>query len=274
MKNRTMIIGLSVLMFTLIIAKLISDNIKANTYPLFFDKLNIYTERDEYDRVTQKVISDRYSHIAPEGVCPFLIANKRGDAVSFGMARNQILSMGFVTDSICIGNRIIPAEVYYCFSDDDRLEQINVKVFYTSQHNSKYNFDLFLKSIKELYGSKYLHLDHYVYGDADFWVYEDCFAGLYIDDDHLYSKYAYFTISDISNLSSSDLLDIFHYGICTDGGSMQESYISRISANKGNSRTTERTYKYGNSDTYKGSSQQAADLAAIDRYGANNPDFW
>ena len=98
--------------------------------------------------------------------------------------------------------------------------------------------------------------------------------GLYIDDDHLYSEYAYFTISDISNLSSSDLLDIFHYGICTDGGSMQESYISRISANKGNSRTTERTYKYGNSDTYKGSSQQAADLAAIDRYGANNPDFW
>ena len=47
-----------------------------------------------------------------------------------------------------------------------------------------------------------------------------------------------------------------------------------IYTNEGNSRTTERTYKYGNSDTYKGSSQQAADLAAIDRYGANNPDFW
>lgn len=272
MKNRTMIIGLSVLMFALIIAKLISDSIKANTYPLFFDKSNIHTERDEYDRVTQKVISDRYSHIAPEGVCPFLIANKRDDAVSFGMARNLILSMGFVTDSICIGNSIIPAEVYYCFSDDDRLEQINVKVFYTSQHNSKYNFDLFLKYIKELYGSQYLHLDHYVYGAADFWVYEDCFSGLYVEDD-LYSKYAYFTVSDLSNLSSSELSDIFHYGICKYG-SMEESYKGRINANEGNSRTTERTYKYGNSDTYKGSSQQAADLAAIDRYGANNPDFW
>lgn len=267
-----MIIGLSVLMFALILVKLISDNLKANTYPLFFDKLNIYTEQDEYNRVTQKIIGDRYSHIVPEGVCPFLIANKKGDAVSFGMTRNQIISMGFVTDSICIGNGIIPAEVYYCFSDDDRLEQINVKVFYTSQINSKYNFDLFLKSIKELYGSQYLHLDHYVYGAADFWIYEDFFSGLYVEDS-LYSEYAYFTVSDISNLSSSDLPDIFHYGICKYG-SMEESYISRVNDNKDNSRTTERTYKYGDSDTYKGSSQQAADLSAIDRYGANNPGFW
>ena len=259
-------------MFVLILVKLISDNIKANTYPLFFDKLNIYTERNEYDRVTRKVIDDRYNHIAPKGIFPFLIANNESEPISFGMTRSHIISMGFVTDSICIGSHIVPAEVYYCFSDDDKLEQINVKVFYTSQLNSKYNFDLFIKSIKELYGSQYLHLDHYVYGAADFWMYEDYFSGLYIEEE-LYSEYAYFTLSDISNLSSSDLPGIFHYGVC-GYGTMKESYINRVNADKNNSRATERTYKYGDSDTYKGSSQQAADLAAIDRYGANNPDFW
>lgn len=35
-----------------------------------------------------------------------------------------------------------------------------------------------------------------------------------------------------------------------------------------------RKKKYGDSDVYQGSSKQAADLAAIDAYGANNPDFW
>lgn len=47
--------------------------------------------------------------------------------------------------------------------------------------------------------------------------------------------------------------------------------ISSCFDNEGDSK---KTYKYGDSDVYQGSSKQAEDLKAIDAYGANNPDFW
>ena len=250
MKRKYVILALSLILIGLIIAKCNVDR----QYPLEvlnYDYFKTSKEKAMERKLTQ-LIADRVGFV----VSPQVFWE---ESLKFGSPIPDFLNNTTDT-SICYKNVRIPADVYIRWGDNKTLEQVNVVI----KKSYATGID-FTNMVKEYYGNQYLHLSkERTYSDRinDFyWIFDSYYVGL--EDrtsDHSRDSRWVLSLGSTRGLSEYDLRDVEAYGIISSSMTLEEheSYIRSYS------RT--RTYKYGDSDTYQGSSQQKADLKAIDDY--------
>ena len=167
---------------------------------------------------------------------------------------------------IKVGNDIIAGDVIYVYNEDHLLSKIALKTPYDANLEHK---------LISYYGEEHLYCFSKTPKRYDrIWMTKDCFIKIGKDKDYGDQKhYLYIIIEAFESTSYISYYD--------DGKKLEEN--SSFTWEKAKNLTeekktsTKKSYtkkKYGDSDVYQGSSKQAADLAAIDAYGANNPDFW
>lgn len=188
-----------------------------------------------------------------------------------GNSREQVgAPSDFVqNDTVVLGGKTIPCATTYFYGADNQL----IEVHYSFTH-----FGIVIgpitSKVLELFGdhhiriyryNQYMHaneMDKYIWLDGNNLVLYEVESSL---------NDSYLSIMDVSSLSQEQLAKYISSVRINGYHPYQphlKGYLEREnerSSGRSNSSST-RTYKYGDSDTYQGSSQQKADLKAIDDY--------
>jgi hypothetical protein len=193
------------------------------------------------------------------------------DDFSIGDTREQMRSkVRNTTDtSIVLAGTTIPCKTTYFYDSEDRL--IEAHFFFSSYTSHPRTAKS--KAI-EVYGMNYLEVYNYNKlmkrnaNERYFWV---CGNSLVVYEDDGVSKDGTLCVADITGLSDEQLIYFFRIGHVREYDARKPhifGFFERESNRSTStpSSTSTRTYKYGDSDTYQGSSQQKADLEAIDKY--------
>lgn len=195
----------------------------------------------------------------------------RWDDFSIGETREQISSkMRNTTDtSVVLAGTRIPCKSTFFYDSEDRL--IEAHFFFSSYTSHPRTAKS--KAI-EVYGKNYLEVYNYNKlmkrnaNERYFWV---CGSSLVVYEDDGVSNDGTLCVADITGLTDEQLTDFFRIGHVRDIDARKPNivgFVERVLERRTStpSSTSTRTYKYGDSDTYQGSSQQKADLKAIDDY--------
>ena len=171
-------------------------------------------------------------------------------------------------EKLKFGNDIIPGDVIYVYNEDKELSRIAIRTQYDANIEHK---------LISYYGEEHIYCSSTEENRYDrTWMTEDCFIKIGRHKD--YGQDTYFLYIIIEAFESTSYIAYYDEDKLEDWSSFtwdkSKNIIESNNTSSTKSYSTGRKKKYGDSDTYQGSSQQAADLAAIDAYGANNPDFW
>jgi len=193
------------------------------------------------------------------------------DSFHIGDTKEQVKSQAkFTTDTtVVLGGKTFPCKTTYFYNQDGRLIEV---------HMSFTSFGLSTRSVTEqvlkLYGDHYLRVYHYNSimkrndDERYFWLDGD---KLVFYEDYCTTDDGYLCVADAAGLSNEQLKKYFRLGHVNNWQPHEPHIVSFVERDSNPSRSTpssssSRTYKYGDSDTYQGSSQQKADLEAIDNY--------
>lgn len=171
-------------------------------------------------------------------------------------------------EKLKFGKDIIPGDVIYVYNEDQALSRIAVRTRYDANIEQK---------LISYYGEEHIYCYSKQENSYDrTWMTKDCFIKIGRHKDYGLQEYFLYIIIEAfestSYIAYYDEDKLEEWSDFTWEKSKKITESNNTSSTESYSKGTKK--KYGNSNTYQGSSQQAADLAAIDAYGANNPDFW
>lgn len=168
-------------------------------------------------------------------------------------------------EKIKVGNDIIVGDIVYIYNEDNLLSKIALKTIYDANLEHK---------LISYYGDEHLYFVSQQHNNYDrIWMTKDCFIKIGKDKDYGDQKhYLYIIIEAFESTSYISYYD--EQKLDENSGFTWEKAKNLTEEKKTSTKKSYTKKKYGDSDVYQGSSKQAADLAAIDAYGANNPDFW
>ena len=249
MKHKHSILILSVILVVLLV-------IKGNYEPLFFP---MQTDLSESTQWSQKKMDKLIKYKTSQK-----FADIPWDEFSIGDYMEYVNSNGkHTTDSTVVFNEtIIDSKIIKFFSTAGKLIEIDL-YFKDAQ--------LVKPDILSMYGTKYLKVDDSVFGsynDYDsrfFWIKDSIIIIYEIGGT---GDGGYLTIADMSNLSNEELKYLIQFGSISQYWKQKahpQSFIEWWQTPKDYTPTTN-IKKYGDSDTYQGSSKQKEDLEAIDKY--------
>ena len=256
MRHKYIILALLILLIVLVILK-----VKEPTkYPLSINY--VWGKETKLERLSNKFLEDRQE--ASENAVKW-------DSFQIGNTKELVKSKAtFTTDtSVVLGGKTFPCKTTFFYDLDGRLIEV---------HMSFTSFGLSIKNVTEqvlkLYGDHYLKVYNYNnelrrnVEERYFWLYGKML--IFYEDDCITDD-GYLCVADASGLTNEQLKKYFRLGH-VNGRQPQEPHIVSFFDRDSNfsystpSTSSLRTYKYGDSDTYQGSSQQKADIEAIDNY--------
>lgn len=256
MRHKYIILGLLGLLIALVILKVYGPT----HFPMSV-KSDLF-KREKVEKAARKFIEERIE--ASENTikwAPYHIGDTRE---SLGVQELFIQN-----DTFVLGGLTVPCSTTYFFDESDRL--IEVHISFTS---SGIDIPPITGKVKEQYGKHYLNVyeyNPYLHRNSDdrfFWLDGN---NLVLYEVEISLNKSYLSIMDISCLSQEQLAK-FIRSVRINGYNPYQSSVESFfeSENEKSSGRTHssstRTYKYGDSDIYQGSSQQKADLEAIDKY--------
>lgn len=246
MRHKYIIITLALLLCVLLGIKAFLNHKETTTYPLQLDFIDFYDHSNSASEPKiQFAVSDRINNECDN---PLFFCNP---GVKLGMPKEDFDRLRIKNNSIFFDGMTIPAEVIYKFDKDDNLSSVGAR-FEMASFSAADNYLIDLLGERRLdiiSGESIVHRIWY-YKDSYFKFNYTKFSG---------DKYFYLKASNYHLRGSKSLNELALYGGSYDFEFEEESKSK-------SSSTSSKAYKYGDSDVYQGSSQQAADLAAIDAY--------
>ena len=245
MRHKNIIIALAITLLGLFVVKAILTHRENTTYPLVVDYDTAYAHKD--DNSLTKVnfaVKDRINNSCDN---PLFFCDPK---VRLGMSREDFDAAKIDENAIYLDNQFVPCNTIYKFDDDNRLCAVYVRIANGIFNAApevvlSYLDDRRVDVLSEFEMSKHIwyYPDYYIHLDKSFFTSE---------------KKTYITVCNYSANKSHNYYELFFLG----GG---YDYIFD-DAKKQQSNSSTRSYKYGDSDVYQGSSKQAEDLRAIDDY--------
>ena len=248
MRHKYIILGLSVILIMLIVAK----GYEPTQFPLQVKDFSVHSDKAtrKLAKSFDKLIAFRTQQTIPDFPWDgFSI----GDSIEYfdNNSKNT-------TDSTIIWNGTpIETRTLNFFSSDQLIE---VDFYFRDESEVT-------SEILAMYGNNYLRTLEGYYNERYFWIkgstiiiYE-IVAGSPV--------HGYLTVADISEFSEAELYDFIKYGRISFYSIKEpilRSFLERNRSPKHYTRPTPKEKKYGDSDVYQGSSKQKEDLEAIDRY--------
>ena len=203
---------------------------------------------DDFGDKVEKAVRERTNNScdAPLFFC--------GDSVALGLAQASFNSLAVPTTEVHLGQEVVSAKVLFEFNTKGELSTVRAKI---SPDESSRAFNYFVT----YYGPKHLSiLDRAGVNNKCIWFFPSCYVYLYWSG----SSDTFITVSDLNSLPYSN-----YERIVRDGGNFDYMFGDAPSQIDDSSRpytSPTKTYKYGDSDVYQGSSKQKEDLEAIDKY--------
>lgn len=262
MRHKHIILILFSLLLVLLVIKIalqIKENkekaalqqIENTTYPLRieFEYLTSSYQGNPNDALKIKFAIENRTNNHCENPLFFL----KSDIV-LGMTKEAFEAKETSDDTIYLNDKPVPCQVLYNFPNDSTLESVYVQIN-IAETGDFTDSDIILS----YFGEKRIDLttdSGLIY--KHIWYYPDFYV--YFDHTHFdtFKNKAYISVCRYSAKSNYTLPQLVRHGGCSEYNFEGTSSSSKRSSSYG--------YKYGDSDTYQGSSQQAADLAAIDAY--------
>lgn len=249
MRHKYTILGLSVILIMLIVAK----GYEPTQFPLQVKDFSIYSDKAmrKLAKSFDKLIAFRTQQTIPDFPWDgFSI----GDSIEYfdNNSKNT-------TDSTIIWNGTpIETRTLNFFSSDQLIE---VDFYFRDESEVT-------SEILAMYGNNYLRTLEGYYHERYFWIKGSTII-IYEIDRAGYPDHGYLTVADISEFSEAELYDFIKYGRISFYSIKEpilRSFLERNRSPKHYTRPTPKEKKYGDSDVYQGSSKQKEDLEAIDRY--------
>lgn len=248
MKHLKLILILSFVLVILIGIKVYLNYKENTTYPLVlqFDDIYPNTESLISNKKVSFALEDRYNNSCEN---PLFFCDN--DDIWLGIRKSAFVFVRHKVNEIVLNGQSIPCQVVYSFSygEDKSLESVNVKL------DPSYKEEV-MESIIGYFGEKRVEVNSSV-NNSYIWFFPNYYVYLEIEDYSYSDSSIYLKVSTYRSNTKEYLAKLVLYGGCS-------SYDFKDS--EAQNQTSSRTYKYGDSDVYQGSSQQAADLAAIDAY--------
>lgn len=256
MRHKYTILGLSVILIMLIVAK----GYEPTQFPLQVKDFSVFSDKAtrKLAKSFDKLIAFRTQQTIPD--IPW-DGFSIGDSIEYfdNNSKNT-------TDSTIIWNGTpIETRTLNFFSSDQLIE---IDLYFRDE--SKVTSE-----ILAMYGNNYLRtLETYdktlkiYYSERYFWI-KDSTIIIYEIDRAGYPDKGYLTVADISEFSEAELYHFIKYGrvsFYSIKEPLLQSSLERNRSPQHYTRPTPKEKKYGDSDVYQGSSKQKEDLEAIDRY--------
>lgn len=249
MRHKYQIITLAVLLCALLITKAFVQHKENTTYPLQLDFDKVFMDFDD-DSIGNSslnnpkinfAVKDRFNNECSNPL--FFLSSD----ISLGMQKKDFKDKLLTDNAIFIGGNLVPCSIRYRFSEDSMLNAVYVKINPKIYNNAPYY-------IIEYYGNKRVDLTSDYGINKHIWYYTDYYV--YLNDNS--GSNVFITVASYKDRPYREIRELAIYGGCLD--------YDFKDFNPKNSSSKKDTYKYGDSDVYQGSSQQAEDLAAIDEY--------
>ncbi len=255
MRHKNIIIALAVLLCVLFGVKALLNhkgqtNLKDTTsYPLHLDYMELTQHSNcNHEPKIQFAVRDRSNNKCSN---PLFFCDKE---VKLGMSRESFNELNVDLHLITFEGVTIPADVIYDFDKEQKLRSVSARIDKSSfMATPTYLMDLLGERRVDITSDKvFIHM----------WYYPNSYFNF---------KYTNFKDEPYYFLKASSYDVPLMYTQCElalYGGCYQfEFEEAKKEATTNNApKPTTKTYKYGDSDVYQGSSKQAEDLAAIDAY--------
>lgn len=245
MRHKNIIIALAIALLGLFVVKAILTHRENTTYPLVIDYDTAYTHKS--DNSLSKVnfaVKDRVNNSCSN---PLFFCDSK---VKLGMSKEEFDAAKIDENAIYLKGQFVPCSTIYKFDDDDKLCAVYVRI-------ANGIFNAAPEVVLSILGDKRVDVLSEFEMSKHIWYYPDYY--IHLDKSFFTSdKKTYITVCTYSANTMHRYYELFFSG----GG--YDFYFD--DAKKQQSSSSTRTYKYGDSDVYQGSSKQAEDLKAIDDY--------
>lgn len=246
MRHKKIIIALAALLCVLLVIKAVVNHKENTTYPLQLEwsavhKKHSYSPTPKIDFA----VKDRVNNTCDNPL--FFL----GSSVELGMSKADVEKATKTDNAVFFDGKLVPCGIVYKYTEDDLLEAVYVRISPSVYSDAP-------KMIISYLGEKRVDITSEFVISEHIWFYPDYYVFLDFNPNNNKDK-VYITVALYNSKNYRSIPELALYG----GGSDYD--FSKTSSTSPSSSSTG-TYKYGNSDTYQGSSKQAEDLAAIDAY--------
>lgn len=255
MRHKYLILGLSVALVALIVAK----RYEPTQFPMRIDFRDYAygSKKEELTKKSDKLIEFRRSQD---------FADIPWDTFSIGENEESVNHKNKnTTDStIILNGNPINARVIKFFSPTNKLIEIDLQFKNAPQQLTN--------EILAMFGNKYLQiyehndLMHINTSERYFWI-KNAILVIY-EIDRIGHETKYLTIADVSDFSENELKEFIRYGHVASYSIKEpflQNFLEKVRTPQSYTPSTTKK-KYGDSDVYQGSSKQKEDLEAIDKY--------
>lgn len=244
MKHIKLILGLTVCLIFLLVVKHYKD---VTEYPLNIREARISKRVLDYNLdlsgITKiaNAVKDRQSN---ECENPLFFCKK---GTTLGMKKEAFDKLSNSDNSILINGKKVSCKAQYLFNKNELLDAVQIMI--TASDSLIINYE---KKIRNNYGKQRIDIRGKYGMDREYiWYFPDYYVFLEYDDEYSKDDVLLITVSTYDHKEYTSKANLAIFGGC---------YKSDFS------KKENKTYKYGDSDVYQGSSQQKADLKAIDDY--------
>ena len=246
MRHKSIIISLAIVLCALLVAKAIMQHKENTTYPLQLEWSVVHKSQSSLNNPKVSfAVRDRVNNRCDAPL--FFLPN----GVQLGMNKSDLTKLNLGENAIYLDGNLVPCGLAYKYTDDDLLEAVCVRISPAVCNTAP-------QTVIKHYGEKRVDITDTYGASEHIWYYPDYYV--FLDYDTKYSnKSIYITVATYESKKYWSIEQLAQYGGCID-----HDFESKVSSSS--SSSSSRTYKYGDSDTYQGSSKQAEDLAAIDAY--------
>ena len=244
MKHKYLIIGLTVCLIFLLGIK---HHKGVTEYPLKIKEARLYNRKLEKNldlagiKKISNAVEDRNNNKCED---PLFFCKK---GTFLGMKKDAFERLSNSENSISINGKKVSCKAQYLFNKNDLLDAVQIMI--TASDSMIINYE---KKIRKYYGNKRIDIRGKYDMDREYiWYFPDFYVFLEYDDEYSTDDVLLITVSTYDHKDY-----ISKANLALMGGCFKTDF----------SKQENKTYKYGDSDVYQGSSQQKADLKAIDDY--------
>jgi len=246
MRHKGIIITLAAILCVLLVIKAVVNHKENTTYPLQLE-WSVVHKNHSYSAIPKIdfAVRDRINNTCDNPL--FFL----GSRVKLGMSKADVEKATKTDNAVFFAGELIPCGVVYKYTKDNQLEAVYVRISHSVYSNAP-------EMILNHFGEKRVDITS-EYGISEhIWYYPDYYVFLDYDSKRDTDK-VYITVASYDSKSYWSIPELALYGGCSD-------YDFEKASSSSTPNSSSKTYKYGDSDTYQGSSKQAEDLAAIDAY--------
>lgn len=246
MRHKNIIIALAASLCVLLVIKAVVNHKENTTYPLQLDWSAVYGNSSYTS--SPKIVFAVKDRVNNECENPLFFL---GSGVKLGMSKVDVEKATKTDNAVFFDGKLIPCGVVYKYTKDELLEAVYVRISPSVYSDAP-------KMIMSYFGEKRVDITSEFAISKHIWYYPEYYVFLSFNPGNNKDK-VYITVASYNSTSYRSIPELALYGGCID-------YDFEETSSTSPSSSSTRTYKYGNSDTYQGSSKQAEDLAAIDAY--------